>query len=102
METFRRKRLEIVVEAPMLEALERMLGEIGVTGYTVVAGREGSGSSGRWIEEGFTSAFEKRIVIAVTTADTAEKVFARLKTFFQRYSGVVFASDVDVMRAEKF
>lgn len=102
METFRRKRLEIIVEAPMLEALERILGEIGVSGYTVLAGREGSGSGGRWIEEGFTSALEKRVVIAVTTAETADKVFTRLKTFFQRYSGVVFASDVDVMRGEKF
>lgn len=98
MQTHTRKKLEIIVEAAALKRAEQILIESGVHVFTVLDGREGRGLSGRWEDP----ALEQRLIVAVAAADVAEKVAARLVELFERYPGVLFASDVEVLRAERF
>lgn len=102
MQTHARKKLEIVVEAPVLRRVEAMLQDAGVTGYSVFAGLEGAGETGGWRREGLTGADEKRLVFAVTSPEKAERALERLSEFFADYPGIVCVSDVQVIRGERF
>ncbi len=102
MQTYRRRKLEIIVESAILRRTEAVLTECGVHVFTVLDGREGRGLAGRWEDENVADALEQRMIVAVTTAEVAEKVFARMAEVFTRYPGVIYASDVDVLRADRF
>ncbi|MBU6373691.1 MAG: hypothetical protein KJS97_13275 [Alphaproteobacteria bacterium] len=102
MQTHRRRKIEIIVESAILKRTEALLTECGVHVFTVLDGREGRGLAGRWEDENVADALEQRMIVAVTTAEVAEKVFARMAEIFARYPGVIYASDVDVLRAERF
>jgi nitrogen regulatory protein PII len=101
MPTVMRKKLEIIVEAPVLRRLEQILSEEGVRGWSVFRSVEGSGQGGEWRSD-FTSAHDKRLVFAVTSEETAERVLARILPFLEDYPGVVCVSDVGVLRPERF
>ncbi len=101
MPTVARKKLEIVVEAPVLRRLEAILSEEGVRGWSVFRSTEGAGSHGEWRSD-FPAVQEKRLVWAVTSADTAERVLQRILPFLEDYPGVVCVSDVGVLRPDRF
>jgi nitrogen regulatory protein PII len=102
MQTHRRRKLEIIVESAILKRTEAILTECGVHVFTVLDGSEGRGLAGRWEDENVADALEQRMIVAVTTTEADEKVFARMAEIFARYPGVIYASDVDVLRAERF
>ena len=102
MKTVRRRKLEIIAEAPVLSRIEEILREQGVRGWSVFVGSEGRGGSGDWHAAGLSSAEEKRLIIALTTNEAADRVLEKLSEFFDDYPGIVFASDVDVLRPERF
>lgn len=101
MQTYTRKKLEILIEAPLLKRAEEVLGELGVAVFTVFDGREGRGLHAGGRAAGVME-LEQRLIIAITSPETAEKAFLRFGELFQRYPGVIFASDVEVLRAERF
>lgn len=96
------KKIIAIVETPHLKRLIDMLRECGVTGFTVIEGREGSGLSGEWTRDNLLDAAEMKIVLSVMKAETAEKVFETAEPFFERYPGIIYAHDVEVVRAERF
>ena len=55
MSTHDAKRIEIVIELPLLSTLTDALEAAGVTGYTVLPVLAGSGQSGPWSREGQVS-----------------------------------------------
>ncbi len=102
MKTTRRKKLEIIVEAPVLRHVEAFLAETGVRGWTVLPSLEGAGTSGAWHSAGFTAGEEKRLIMALVSQSVADKALERLAIFFEDYPGVVCVTDVEVLRAERF
>ncbi|MFZ4069089.1 MAG: P-II family nitrogen regulator [Caulobacterales bacterium] len=102
MQTHPRRRLEIVIEAPILKRVEALLSACAVHVYTVLEARSGRGLAGRWDDQSLSEGMDQRVLIAVTTQEAADKVFAGMAEIFQRYPGVIYASDVDVLRAERF
>ncbi len=102
MQLSKRKKLEIIVEAPVLRGVEDFLAEAGVRGWTVLPSLAGSGDGGGWRSGHYTPGQEKRLIFALVTAEVAERVLERLADFFADYPGVVAVSDVEVMRGEKF
>ena len=102
METSRRKKLEVVVEAPVLRRVEALLTEAGVRGWTVLPGIEGAGSGGEWRSGDFTPGQEKRLLMSVVSEEVARRVLERLSAFFDDYPGIVCVSDVEVIRGGRF
>ena len=102
MHTTSRKKLEIIVEAPVLRRVEVFLEEAGVRGWTVLPSVKGHGSGSEWTSGDFTPGQEKRLIFAVATAEVADRVLERLGRFFQDYPGIVVVTDVEVLRAERF
>ena len=97
-----RKKLIAIVETPHLKRLIDLLRQCGVTGFTVIEGREGSGLGGDWTREDVLDATEMKIVLSVMKPETAEKVVEQAEPFFARYPGIIYAHDVEVVRGERF
>lgn len=97
-----KKKLIAIVETPHLKRLIEMFRQCGVTGFTVIEGREGGGLGGDWSREDMLDATDMKIVLSVMKAETAEKVFEEAEPFFSRYPGIIYAHDVEVVRGERF
>ncbi len=102
MQTTGRKKLEIIIEATVLRRVEQFLDEAGVRGWTVLPSVEGHGSGGDWTSGDFTPGQERRMIVAIAADDVARRALERLSAFFADYPGIVFISDVEVMRGERF
>ena len=96
------KKIIAIVETPHLKWLVDMMRSCGATGFTVIEGREGSGLTGDWTREDVLDAAEMKIVLSVMKSETAEKVFEKAGPFFDRYPGIIYAHDVEVVRAHRF
>ena len=70
-----RKKLIAIVETPHLKRFIDLFRQCGVTGFTVLEGREGSGLGGDWTREDVLDATEMKVVLSVMKPETAEKVF---------------------------
>lgn len=95
-----RRLLTIVTEAALENLLIRDIESLGARGYTITDAR-GKGSRGRrdaaWDEN-------RNIRIEVLCDDaTAEAIVGHLEaTYYEHYGMVLYVSEVQVRRAEKF
>ena len=80
MQTFQKKRLEIVIEHPARKGLVAILEAQRVTGYSVVPVISGSGQHGPWEEAGQVTAAEGMVmVICIVDAVHADGVLQALR-----------------------
>ena len=103
MQTHQAKRVEIMIEAPMERRLTEALLEAGVTGFTVLPVRGGSGRSGQWSRAGQISPAGG--MVAVVCLIKPERLDAMLEAAFavvERHIGVVSITDAEVLHAERF
>ena len=103
MQTHKAKRVEIMIEAPMEKRLTKALIDAGVTGFTILPVRGGSGRSGQWSRSGQVSPAGG--MVAVVCLIRPERLDAMLEAAFavvERHIGVVSITDAEVLRAERF
>jgi nitrogen regulatory protein PII len=100
--THNRTKIEIIVDHPHLPRVTKVLERQKVQGYSVFSSLEGKGSRGRWSQARLTDADDRLLIIAVTSSETADSVMNELAELFEEIPGVVFASDVRVIRSERF
>ncbi|MGB0410203.1 MAG: P-II family nitrogen regulator [Pikeienuella sp.] len=103
MQMHNAKRIEIIIEQIMERRLTDVLTAAGVTGFTVLPVRGGSGRSGPWARSGQISRAEG--MSAVVCLVHPDKLNGVLEAFFpvlERHIGIVNVSDVQVVRAELF
>lgn len=97
-----RRRLEVIVEAPLLD---KVLGEVdacGAKGYTVLRGHAGKGERGTWQEGQISAAQHMMVVIVIADAAVTDALLARLADNLELYSGVVSVGDVQILRPHRF
>jgi PII-like signaling protein len=102
MQTHPKKKLEIIIEAPLLNRLLDKLEKLGVSGYTVVPAIAGKGSGGAWREGQLTQAGHMVMVICVTSEERVEAVLGPVYEVLARHIGIVTVTDVQVIRADHF
>jgi len=103
MKMHKAKRVEITIELVMARRLTDALKKAGVTGYSILPVRGGSGRSGEWSRSGQVSAAGG--MVQVVCIVRPERVDALLKAAFavvEGHIGVVCVTDCDVLRAERF
>ncbi|MEM9899566.1 MAG: transcriptional regulator [Pseudomonadota bacterium] len=103
METHKAKRVEIIIEAPLETRLTDAMRKAGVTGYTVLPVKGGSGRSGEWSRAGQVSRGSG--MVAVVCLIRPERLDAMLDAAFavvKPHIGVVSITDAEVLRAERF
>lgn len=100
MNSHKRKLLTIVTEASIESPLLRDIERLGAHGYTVTDAR-GKGSRGVR-DAGWDASSNIRIEV-VCGVEAAQAIAAHLAAhYYGNYAMILFASDVDVLRPEKF
>lgn len=97
------KKLEIIMEGAHKDFATDLLDRAGVKGYTIVGNLSGKGSHG--IYDGHVMFNEDDVLIMIIVAVPEELVppiLAGFAPFFEKHTGVVFVTDIQVSRLVKF
>ena len=103
MKTHAAKRVEITIEAIMEKRLARVLEEAGVSGYTILQVRGGSGRSGAWSRAGQVSPANGMVqFICIRRPEEVDALLEAAFAVVETHIGVVCVTDCEVLRAERF
>lgn len=100
--TVKRRKVEILADQPLLRRIIALVEECGVTGHSVLPVAEGSGQGGRWVSDAITGAETKVMVVTITTEEQAGRLLAALAPLLASHGLLVWTSEVEVIRAEKY
>lgn len=102
MTLWRKKKVEIIVEAARAPAIIEMIERAGAHGYTVVPNVSGKGHGGLRDEADLTDVFSNVLIIVVAAEDIATRIVEASQAVLENYAGIVLMSDVEVVRSEHF
>ena len=103
MKTFPKKRIDIMVEAPLMAKVLGLLDAQGVTGYTVLPVLAGRGKDGPWHRDGVVGrAGAVVLVFCILDESRVDQVLEPLFKLITRQIGIVTVSDVHVIRPDHF
>lgn len=103
LQTYAKKRLSIIIEAPFLNRLLELLDDLDVPGYTALPALAGKGKSGSWRRDSLSSDAGRMVqVLVVLDAEKVPVVLRAVKAVLDRQIGIVSLSDVEVLRPELF
>lgn len=102
METHTAKRVEIVIEAPLERRLTDALTNAGVTGFTILPVKGGSGRSGKWTREGQVGRAGMVSVVCLIKPERLDELLDAAFAVVEKHIGVVSVTDAQVLRAERF
>lgn len=97
-----RKKIEIIVEAPLQKPVLDWLGQQGVKGWSVFPRVIGGGKHGERSGDDMTRAFDNVMIVAIASEAVARSVLDGFHTRFADAVAVVYTSDVEVSRADHF
>lgn len=101
-ETFERRRLEVLVDAPLVSAVVAAARESGILNYTLLPTLGGSGEHGTWHDDQITGAQAKVMFLAVAAEPLSRAFIERLSPMLDSFGLVLFSSSVNVVRGDKF
>lgn len=102
MQIHGKKRVEVIIEAPMAGPLARLMDRHG-RGYTMLPVLGGSGRSGPWTREGqISSAGGMVAFVAVMDEAALAPLLDEIFRLVERHVGIVSICDCQVVRGEKF
>lgn len=100
MNTYPMKLVTVVCEAYAQEAVTTLLREVGAHGWTLFP-VEGAGAQGQRPAD--IREFANVQIAVIVPPEVSQQLLERLgRDYFPRYAMVAFASDIRVLRAEKF
>lgn len=103
MKTFMKKRIDIVVESPILSRVVELLDRQHVTGYTVLPALAGRGADGDWHRDGLVGrAGSAVLVFCIIDESRVDEVLEPLFQLVSRQIGIVTVSEVQVIRPDHF
>ena len=97
------RKVEIIVRGQYQKEVEALLDRVQVSGYTIIPNISGKGHHG--LHEGhlmFNDMHSMVMIITVLPKEKVDTVLAGVVPLFEQHSGVVFVSDVTVVRRDYF
>jgi hypothetical protein len=103
METFLKKRIEIVIETPLIDRVTDCLDRMEVTGYSALALIAGRGEGGSWSADGQVgTALQMTLIVCIVDPILAEQVIRQMFEIVKLQAGLIAVSDVHVLRPGRF
>jgi len=97
------KEIRIILAGEHLKFVTDLLDNVKATGYTIIHNVSGKGHHGFHTAHAMFNEMDTLVmVMTVVTPDRVHPILAGLKPLFERYTGVMFVSDVAVSRLEYF
>lgn len=98
-----KKRIDIIVESPLLRALIDTLDQAEVRGYSVLPILKGRGMFNAWSSEGQVSDVANMVaLLCIVDPAQADRVIDAIFSAIRDRIGFVTLSDVSVIRPERF
>ena len=100
----RAKKIVIITEKVILGGVTEIIEECGGTGYTVTAAT-GKGSRGIRSDSRVSADATANVKIEAIVSGTeiADEIARRINgEYFENYSGIIYALDVEILRPDKF
>jgi PII-like signaling protein len=101
METVIRKRIEILVDTPLVRLVTDAVDAAGITGWSVFPVTAGKGRDGPWREDRVTGA-EKTLVVTVASQEKSDRLAEALAPMLTTHGLLLTMWDVEVIRGERF
>lgn len=102
MQTHRRKKVEIVVERARAPAVLERIEALGAKGYTMIPDVIGKGRHGLRGSSEVLDVNRSVLIIAIAGEETAARIVEESQALLRNYTGVIWVSDVDVVRGDHF
>ena len=103
MQTHPKKRIDLIIEMPLLRRITERFDKAGVSGYSVLPIIAGRGQSGEWSAGGQVSEVgQMAAVICIVDAGKVDAVLEEVFAVIRKQIGLVTVSDVSVVRPERF
>ncbi len=103
MQTHPKKRIDIIIEMPLLRRITERFDKAGVSGYSVLPVVAGRGQTGAWSAGGQVSDVgQMAAIICIVDAGKADAVLDEVFAVVKKQIGFVTLSDVAVVRSERF
>lgn len=103
MKTYPKKRIEIMVETPLMKRVIGILEQRGVGGYTVLPVLAGKGKDGAWHRDGLVGRAGTLVMIfCIVDEARVDEVLEAVFALVEKQIGIVTLSDVQVIRPEHF
>lgn len=94
------RKIEILVDAPLLRRLRQLASEAGVSGYTLQPTLGGDGDQGRWLDDQVTGGAGSKVVFTtIIDAAGAADFLSVLEPLLDEYGLMVTSSAVEVISA---
>jgi PII-like signaling protein len=102
IETIRRRRIEVLVDAPLARRIINAAHRAGIAGYTLLPTLEGKGRGGHWSDDQISGAQSKQLFLSVTSEEKAAAFVEAVAPLLDSHGLLLLLSDVDVVRGTKF
>jgi hypothetical protein len=102
VETVTRKRIEILVDTPLVPRLIKHAREVDISGWSLIHIDAGGGRDGAWQHDDVTGAAAKTIILMIASEAKASALVDALAPFLDSYRLLLTVGDVQVVRGERF
>ena len=103
MQTHSKKRIDLIIEMPLLRRITERFDKAGVSGYSVLPVIAGRGRSGAWSAGGQVSEVgQMAAIVCIVDVANVDAVLDEVFAVLKKQIGFVTVSDVAVMRPERF
>jgi PII-like signaling protein len=100
--TVQRKKIEVMVDAPLVRRLIEIADGAGIRAHTLLPAISGAGSHGRWSDDQLSGAESKVMFVVITSNEKASAFIDALAPLLDDYRLMLIASDVQVVRGGKY
>lgn len=97
-----RRKIEILVDQPLLRRVTEAAAAAGVSGYTLLPTLGGAGQGGSWSDDQVTGAQAKVMFVTLASEEKAHALIAALTPLLDSHGLVLATSIVEVVRGGKF
>ena len=102
IQTVSRKRIEILLDTPLVPRVVAQLKAVDISGWSVVHVDSGGGRAGAWQDDDVTGASAKTIVLAIASEAKTSGLIEAIAPLLDSYGMVLTIGDVQVVRGERF
>jgi hypothetical protein len=102
VDTVLRKRIEILVDTPLVPRLIKHAREVDISGWSLIHVDAGGGRDGEWTHDDLTGAAAKTIVLMIASEEKAAALASAIAPLLDSYRLLLTICDVQVVRGERF
>ena len=102
IQTVSRKRIEILVDTPLVPRVVAQLKAVDISGWSVIHVDSGGGRAGAWQNDDITGASAKTIVLAIASDTNTSGLIEAIAPLLDSYGMLLTIGDVQVVRGERF